>query len=55
MRWGPRWSQSGGGPHVHVAGGSMIKLVLPQGVPIPQAVKQDRRDSGVSAAVWEWL
>ena len=27
----------------------------PRGVPIPPRLRQDRRDSGVSAAVWEWV
>ena len=30
-------------------------LVLSRGVPIPQYPRQDRRDLGASAAVWEWL
>ena len=28
---------------------------LPRGVPIPPPPRQDRRDSGVSAAVWGWV
>ena len=35
--------------------GPYAYLVLPRGIPIPKGARQNRRDSGVSAAVWEWL
>ena len=30
-------------------------LVLPRDVPIPKRPKQVQGDSGVAAAMWEWL
>ena len=41
-------------PIPQVAGSSAYP-VLPRGMPIPKGARQNRRDSGVSAAVWEWL
>ena len=36
-------------------GGVLTPQKPPRGVPIPPRPRQDRRDSGVSAAVWGWV
>ena len=37
------------------SGYTLSYLVLPQGIQSPKRPRQGRRDSGVSAAMWDWL